>query len=217
MITAQSKPALSITYGFRTRCRGELPPAGARRRSLFVSLWGGNGRVLGVTACLALTAWAIHFEHLNDPCTSSSLFVLCRTVFAVRGSAGQRAARPARRADPRRRPGRRHGAAACRRASAAAAGQHRLCLHAGHAAGAAGRAMNAGFGCCWRCWRAAHCIWRCMGRAPWDAPHYPLCLALVALAYCGVYICGRLFSWGGTSMPSARCGVTPGRAGGWKR
>ncbi len=195
MITAQSKP---ITMAPEHDVGADPPLTGTRRR-LFVSalaaLWGGNGRVLGVTACLALTAWAIHFEHLNDPALLP-LFLffvglsLLSVVLPASGPRGQRVGLiPA------------VGLAAVMPLPPAVALLPLLLANTAYAftrdmplarRGVYERgvwlllAMLAG--------GALHLVVH--GPRPWDAPHYPVCLAVVALAYCAVYVGGRLFSLG---------------------
>ena len=46
---------------------GPDPSLSDTRRPSPFRLRDGAGRALGVAACATLTAWAVHFEHLNDP------------------------------------------------------------------------------------------------------------------------------------------------------
>ena len=174
---------------------GAGPPQPDAHRPSLLRLRGGTGRALGVAACAALTAWAVHFEHLNDPALLP-LFLffaglsLLSVVLPASGPRGQRvglipavglaallllppavALLPLLLANT--------AYAFTRDLSALRRGVYERGLWLALATVAAGL-LHA----------ALH------GPRPWDAPHSPLELVLVPLCYGGVYAGGRLLGLG---------------------
>lgn len=191
MITAQSKP---ITMAPEHDVGAEMPLPDARQWP-FVSLRGSNGRILGVIACVALAAWAIRFENLNDPALFP-LFLffvglsLLSVILPASGPRGQRVGMiPA------------VGLAAVMLLPPVVA---LLPLLLANTAYAFSRDMplsrrgvyerGAWLLAAMLASGALHSALH--GSRPWNAPHYPFVLILVSLVYGGIYVGGRLFGLG---------------------
>ena len=189
MITAQSQP-LPLTAALESEA--DLHPPGERSGPL-AALQRGNVRVFGVVACILLTGWAIHFEHLNDPALFP-LFLffvgvsLLSVVLPASGPRGQRVGLiPA------------VGLAAVLLLPPAAA---LLPLLLANTAYAFSRDMPLSRRGIYErgIWLAlatlAAGLLRSVLNGSWDAPRLPVEYALVSLTYAGVYITGRLFGLG---------------------
>jgi diguanylate cyclase (GGDEF)-like protein len=188
MLTAPLQPTKSLPINTTARLKAADAATSDARRA-------GGRRLVGVAACLALSAWAVAFEHLNDPALLP-LFLffaglsLLSVLFPATGPRGRRVGLiPA------------VGLAAVLLLPPLVALLPLLLANTAYAfsrdmpllrRGAYERglwlilAVLAG--------GLVHSVLH--GPRPWDAPHTPLELALVTLTYGGVYVLGRLFGLG---------------------
>jgi len=188
MLTAPLQPTKSLPVN--TTARSDAPgsaPAAALR--------AGGGRLVGVAVCLALTAWAIAFEHLGDPAqTPLFLFFVGLSLLSVllpaTGPRGRRVGLiPA------------VGLAALLLLPPPVA---LLPLLLANTAYAFSRDMpllrrgayERGLWLILAVLAGGLVHWFLHGTRPWDAPHTPLELALVTLTYGSVYILGSLSGLG---------------------
>ncbi len=188
MLTVPLQPTKSLPINTTARLKAADAATSDARRA-------GGRRLVGVAACLALSAWAVAFEHLNDPALLP-LFLffaglsLLSVLFPATGPRGRRVGLiPA------------VGLAAVLLLPPLVALLPLLLANTAYAfsrdmpllrRGAYERglwlilAVLAG--------GLVHSVLH--GPRPWDAPHTPLELALVTLTYGGVYVLGRLFGLG---------------------
>ena len=194
MITVPSPPKNSLPINTTARLdASDFAASGVPQPS--AALRAGGGRLVGVAACLALSAWAVAFEHLNDP-VLLPLFLffaglsLLSVLLPASGPRGRRVGLlPA------------VGLAAVLLLPPLVA---LLPLLLANTAYAFSRDMP---------WRRRGVyergLWLLLavlaggllhsilhGPRSWDAPHTPLELALVTPAYSGVYVLGSLFGLG---------------------
>lgn len=188
MLTAPLQPTKSLPVN--TTARSDAPgsaPAAALR--------AGGGRLIGVAACLALTAWAIAFEHLGDPAqTPLFLFFVGLSLLSVllpaTGPRGRRVGLiPA------------VGLAALLLLPPLVALLPLLLANTAYAFSRDTPLLRRG--------AYERSLWLILavltgglvhsllhGPRAWDAPHTPLELCLVTPVYDGVYILGSLFGLG---------------------
>ena len=84
MTTAPSQPIKSslVAAADRLDVSEETAVSGTPRS--IPALRAGGGRLFGVAACLALTVWAVGFEHLNDPARMPLFFFFsCLSLLSV--------------------------------------------------------------------------------------------------------------------------------------